>query len=154
RLGAALLGVFAGLSLVNASTGDARRFAGFSFALSNARQCVIDYRTAPDPCVGMFYMPDTWKEYDHVRQLPTKIESLRIGPFRSAAKLPSSQDLPLLKSLNGGHIDSVSVDPLGESIRIVGWARDPDRLEPAKTVYVSVDGEIVGQATMGIPRPD
>ena len=50
--------------------------------------------------------------------------------------------------------DSTSTVPQSGTLLIGGWAADPQDGAPVQQVQVSVDGKVVGNATLGLSRPD
>jgi hypothetical protein len=51
-----------------------------------------------------------------------------------------------------GYIDEVRID--GEAIRVIGWAVEPCRLQPAQTIAVFLGDQFLGYGASAGPRPD
>lgn len=117
------------------------------------RQCLLNYRVAPDDCLEKLYVGDARWVRDHAATL----ERWRLGPFHEFPSHDAKRD-PLDQSPGEieGSIDSLRVEQQPDgSIKVIveGWSLIGHSLSP-QAVVLFFDDERIDETSMLYERPD
>lgn len=83
---------------------------------------------------------------------PTQHPVISIGVGAAALAPVTNANAAAAKHNPIGHLDSAAVS--GHTVRLRGWAADPDSLASRLQVYLYFDNQYRGQARTTVPRPD
>lgn len=114
------------------------------------------FEFAPDNVLKIFLHPNP----NLVREWASFLKAKRLNVFRKeyAIDLRGYQGIRIPDEVCVGFIDKVQVIPFNAPntsvLYIKGWAGDPVTKKPPKAVFVFCDGNFLGRASLGDPRPD